>query len=246
MMMSMSDRASTEPSYESWITSFLAQRGHEFLVEVDEQYIADKFNLFGIITDSFDRSCVQLILDNYHMEDDDEEENREVLKRMHERATELFTLIHQRFILTTRGLKMMEQKYRNNGFGECPLITCNYQPLIPYGAYNELEKNTVKLFCPSCERLYHPSRVRHREIDGAFFGNTFANLFLITYPKYKINIPEQTEMPAPRVFGIMVHPDAYEVSQRAIEVAEQKLRQRNRRNTVFLIFFLERCFEKGI
>merc|ERR1719192_2082758 len=103
-MMSISDaeRGSSEPSYESWITSFLAQRGHEFLCEVDDQYIADKFNVFGIVNNQFDRTCKELILDSYHVSVEDEEDQREHLHRIHARAEQIFTLIHQRFILTTR------------------------------------------------------------------------------------------------------------------------------------------------
>ncbi len=31
-----------------WIKWFLSLEGHEFLVEIDEEYIKDQFNLYGL------------------------------------------------------------------------------------------------------------------------------------------------------------------------------------------------------
>jgi hypothetical protein len=43
-------------------------------------------------------------------------------------------------------------------------------------------QSTVKLFCPRCEDVYYPRSKYHGNLDGAYFGTTFAHLFQLSYP----------------------------------------------------------------
>ena len=56
------------------------------------------------------------------------EELTEEQQDMVESAAEiLYGLIHVRFILSSRGMNTMLDKYRNNDFGRCPRALCNSQ-----------------------------------------------------------------------------------------------------------------------
>lgn len=43
--------------------------------------------------------------------------------------------------------------------------------------------DTVKLYCPNCGDIYSPPSSKYAEVDGAFFGTSFAPLFFQTYPE---------------------------------------------------------------
>jgi len=73
-------------------------------------------------------------------------------------ATDLYGLIHARYILTPRGLQIMREKYLTARFGKCPKVLCENQPVLPIGMSEELKISRVKVFCPRCEDVYIPKR----------------------------------------------------------------------------------------
>ena len=46
--------------------------------------------------------------------------------------------------------------YQETIFGQCPRVYCNNHPMLPIGLSDELGKETLKVFCPSCRDVYRP------------------------------------------------------------------------------------------
>ncbi|KAG8363468.1 hypothetical protein BUALT_Bualt19G0025600 [Buddleja alternifolia] len=227
-----SDVSGSDGDDTSWISWFCNLRGNEFFCEVDDEYIQDDFNLCGLSSQvPYYDYALDLILDveSSHGDMFTEEQNELV-----ESAAEmLYGLIHVRYILTTKGMAAMLEKYKNYDFGRCPRVYCCGQPCLPVGQSDIPRSSTVKIYCPKCEDVYYPRSkyqgsilslycssmtlkyfeffVTHlemifltgKDIDGAYFGTTFPHLFLMTYGHLKPQKPTQNYVP--RVFGFKMH-----------------------------------------
>nr|CCA16806.1 casein kinase II subunit beta putative [Albugo laibachii Nc14] len=186
----------------SWITWFCSLRENDFLCEVDEEYIEDDFNLTGLsgIVPYYEYA-LDLILD---IENPNEQHLTQMQQEMVESAAEmLYGLIHARYILTTKGMAAMLEKYRNVEFGRCHRVFCQGQPVLPVGQSDGPRHTTVNVFCPKCREIYFPKSQRAGQIDGAYFGSTFPHMFLMTH-SYLVPAPP-TQTYTPRVFGYKVH-----------------------------------------
>lgn len=197
-----SDVSGSDGEDTSWISWFCSLRGNEFFCEVDENYIQDDFNLCGLSSQvPYYDYALDLILDveSSHGDMFSEEQN-EIIESA---AEMLYGLIHVRYILTTKGLGAMLEKYKNAEFGRCPRVFCCGQPCLPVGQSDISRQSNVKIFCPKCEDIYTPQSRFQDNLDGAYFGSTFPHLFLMTYGHLK---PQQTSQDyIPRVFGFKVH-----------------------------------------
>nr|XP_031859735.1 uncharacterized protein CI109_004807 [Kwoniella shandongensis]KAA5526807.1 hypothetical protein CI109_004807 [Kwoniella shandongensis] len=165
----------------SWISWFLSTKGNEYFAEVDEDYILDRFNLTGLngeVVQEYSRA-LNLITDNL----DDESLDDDVREAVETSARFLYGLIHARYIVTSRGLAKMLEKYRKADFGRCPRVYCYSQPLLPVGLSDIPYQKAVKLYCPRCEDIYSPKSNRHGTIDGAYFGTTFPHMLFMVYPQ---------------------------------------------------------------
>lgn len=109
-------------------------------------------------------------------------------------------------------------QYAAKEFGTCPLVQCAGQPVLPVGLKDEMGADTVKIFCPKCQCVYHPPPVRSRSshhggagaagVDGAAFGTTFPHLFLMTFSNLVPDRLPPDSAYVPRVFGFRVHMSA--------------------------------------
>lgn len=172
----------------SWISWFLSSKGNEYFCEVDEDFILDRFNLTGLNNEIVNYpQALDLITDN--LDDDIQDDFRASLDVQ---ARLLYGLIHARWIVTTRGLAKMLEKYKRIEFGRCPRVLCQQQPLLPVGLTDVPYEKSVKLYCGRCEDIYSPKSSRHGSIDGAYFGTTFPHLLFLVYPSL---IPPKTGPP---------------------------------------------------
>ncbi|KAL2514040.1 Casein kinase II subunit beta [Forsythia ovata] len=173
-----------------------------YFVRLTDEYIQDDFNLCGLSSQvPYYDYALDLILDveSSHGDMFTEEQNELI-----ESAAEmLYGLIHVRYILTSKGMAAMLEKYKNYDFGRCPRVYCSGQPCLPVGQSDIPRSSTVKLYCPKCEDIYYPRSKYQGNIDGAYFGTTFPHLFLMTYGHLKPQKPTQSFVP--RVFGFKLH-----------------------------------------
>ncbi|CAL9756518.1 unnamed protein product [Musa acuminata subsp. burmannicoides] len=197
-----SDVSGSDGEDTSWISWFCNLRGNEFFCEVDDEYIQDDFNLCGLSSQvPYYDYALDLILDveSSHGDLFTEEQNELV-----ESAAEmLYGLIHVRYILTSKGMAAMLEKFKNYDFGRCPRVYCCGQPCLPVGQSDIPRSSTVKIYCPKCEDIYYPRSKYQGNVDGAYFGTTFPHLFLMTYGHLKPQKPSQRY--TPRVFGFKIH-----------------------------------------
>ncbi|KAG7639722.1 Casein kinase II subunit beta-like [Arabidopsis thaliana x Arabidopsis arenosa] len=197
-----SDVSGSEGDDTSWISWFCNLRGNEFFCEVDEDYIQDDFNLCGLSGQvPYYDYALDLILD---VESSNGDMFTEEQHEMVESAAEmLYGLIHVRYILTTKGMAAMMEKYKNYDFGRCPRVFCCGQSCLPVGQSDIPRSSTVKIYCPKCEDIYYPRSKYQGNIDGAYFGTTFPHLFLMAYGNMKPQKPAQNYVP--KIFGFKVH-----------------------------------------
>jgi casein kinase II subunit beta len=184
-----------------WIQRFCGLKGHDFFAEVEEEYIRDNFNLYGLRgrIQYYDHALEMTL--STEAPDEDDLADTEFLE-IYRDATDLYGLIHARYIVSPRGLQVMREKYLKGAFGTCPRVLCDRQHVLPLGTSEELRVARVKVFCPKCEQVYAP-KTKYGELDGSYFGTSFPQIFLQSYPSL---VPVETPRPyIPRIFGFKVH-----------------------------------------
>jgi len=172
-----------------------------FFVEIEEEYIHDEFNLTGLSSEvPYYEYALDMILDadppNADLLTEEQQETVDAAAEM------LYGLIHARYLLTSKGLQAMYNKFNDIAFGRCNRVYCEMQPLLPVGTSDQPRKSTVNLYCPRCNDIYYPKSSRHSSIDGAYFGTTFPHLFFMTYPS--AIPPPPTNVYIPRIFGFKI------------------------------------------
>ncbi|KAJ9402512.1 hypothetical protein DTO282F9_708 [Paecilomyces variotii] len=204
----------------SFIFQFISSRGNEYFCEIDEEYLTDRFNLTGLNTEvQYYQYALDLITDVFDLDADDE-----LREQIEKSARHLYGLVHARYIVTTRGLAKMLDKYKKGDFGKCPRVACEQHPLLPMGLSDLPNVKTVKLYCAKCEDIYNPKSSRHASIDGAYFGTSFHNILFQVYPSL---IPEKSiRRYEPRVFGFRVHAAAALARWQDRQRSEMKARLR--------------------
>ncbi|KAG6008970.1 casein kinase 2 regulatory subunit [Claviceps maximensis] len=201
-----------------WRDWFISSRGNEYFCEIDEEYLNDRFNLTGLNTEvQYYQYALDLVTDVFDLDCDDE--MRETIEKS---ARHLYGLVHARYIVTTRGLGKMLEKYKKAEFGKCPRVNCHSHPLLPMGLSDVPNSKPVKLYCGRCEDTYNPKSSRHATIDGAYFGTSFHNIIFQVYPAL---IPSKSaERYVPRVYGFRVHAPAALVRWQNVKRDEMRRR----------------------
>ncbi|KAJ3071262.1 casein kinase 2 regulatory subunit [Podochytrium sp. JEL0797] len=192
-----------------WIEWFLSLKGNEFFCEIDEDYINDRFNLTGISSEvPHYQDAFALMTDNLDADHDLDTLPDNMRMEIETSARHLYGLIHARFIITTRGLVKMFEKFRHAEFGRCPRVLCHNQAVLPVGLSDVPGYRSVMLFCPRCEDCYAPPSRRHAVVDGAYFGTTFPHLLIQVYPQLMPTKPNDRYVP--KIFGFKIHTIAEE------------------------------------
>lgn len=175
--------------------------GHEYLCEVDLEFIEDGFNLQGLRDKvEFQQESMEMIAKTTPIDEDNL--SNEKFIEVQQDAADLQGLIHARQILTPKGLAEMKKKQEEGRFGTCPRVNCERQSVIPVGISDELRYSRVKIFCPRCEDVYIPKTQYKMDLDGAYFGCTFPHLLLSNFPDLVPQPPTKNQVP--KIFGYKV------------------------------------------
>lgn len=174
------------------------------MCQIDESYIVDAFNMTGLNEMVVQyRDARQMILDTAPSEDDSETEYYAHKRIVEKAAISLYGLIHQRYVLSLEGTLDINQKYRRRVYGICPRVKCFGTHVLPVGMSDVLGDSTVKLYCASCFDVYEPPLLKHRTLDGAFFGTGLPHMFYMTHPQLRpIAATQKYEA---KLFGFKMH-----------------------------------------
>lgn len=142
-----------------------------------------------------------MILSNYSPTEEDLQ-NEEFLE-LNQEASDLYGLIHSRFIVTQRGLSKLYNKFLNSTYGYCPRALCDRQKVLPVGLSDELRTSRVKVFCPKCEEVYIP-KFKSINVDGAYFGTSVPHIFLKTF-KEAVVLPPRIFNYEPKIQGFRIY-----------------------------------------
>lgn len=148
-----------EDAAQTWIEWYCSIRSNAFLVEVDEEFITDDFNMTGLAAEvPYYDHALDTILDN---ELRTAEPLTEAQQETIDAAAELlYGLAHARFLLTARGLAAVLEKFNVAAYGRCPRVHCDGQAMLPVGTSDAPRKAAVALFCPRCNDIYHPKSAK--------------------------------------------------------------------------------------
>lgn len=190
MLITSSEEYETSSSTLDWIDRFMDSFSGPFLVRVDQTFIDDPFNLFGLSESIKGYDTIIRVL------------RGEEISVPYESATKLYYMIHQRYIISKKGLESMQGIISTGIFGKCRRVFCKGFSLVPIGLSESPNHSTAKLFCNQCKQLYEPLSELSK-IDGCTFGPTFPHLFILMYknlfPKRKEDI-----LYTPRIFGFKI------------------------------------------
>ena len=121
---------------------------------------------------------------------------------LNQEASDLYGLIHARYINTACGMAKVYHKFLSSLYGTCPRALCDRQKVLPVGLSDSLKVSRFKVYCPRCEEVYVP-KFRSVNIDGAFFGTSFPHHFLKHY-KQAVILPPKIYYYEPKIFGFKI------------------------------------------
>lgn len=116
---------------------------------------ADEFNMTGLASTKNYSLARDIILDLEHTLKPSE------LEIVEKDSKILYLFIHQRWVCSKPGCKMMAVRVQNREFGKCPRWHCGGVGGIPCGLSNDYGVSSAYLFCPRCNDIYLPTLSRN-------------------------------------------------------------------------------------
>lgn len=171
------------------------------MLAVPTEYIEDDFNLAELQAKTGDcyEDALDVLLDEYI------DDYSPTVERA---ASLLYSLIHQRYVISKQGLAKMAERYVAGDFGVCPRILCEGTNVVPAGVTDIPGQHAMKLFCPKCKDLFYPASTKFHGVDGCAWGSSFASLFFLTFPHLLPDLLDCPEDYVPKVYGFALHPSS--------------------------------------
>lgn len=184
---------------ETWVEKFLSRPTSNLFVRVDKEFLQNSFNITGIklLVEHFS-PAYELIRQNTTKTAPPDVD----LATIEKEAEVVYGIIHARYLQTKVGLKQMYTKYYSYAFQTCPRVYCKKATCLPYGVSEELNKHSVQFFCPYCNDVYIADPM-YKNVDGAYFGNSWVHIFYQTYLMGK-TIPNPPRLYVPKIYGFKI------------------------------------------
>lgn len=166
-----------------WITKFRKRPGNEWLVEVDRDFLNDFTNFVALDEEisHMSQGLHVILSDGLYLDANGNSKIRSKTEGKYlEAAERLYGLVHVRYLLTNKGLNNILLRYKEKTYGVCPRHFCHKTTVLPIGMSDTIGEGNVKIYCPSCEDVYHSSLPQAP--DGAFFGTSLPQMFFMAYP----------------------------------------------------------------
>lgn len=127
-----------------------------------------------------------------------------------------FPLISPAFVFRVNSCAFISsnqhEKFQNVDFGRCPRVYCQGQAVLPVSLSDIPRSYSVNVYCPKCQDLFYPRSTKQANLDGAYFGTTFAHLFLLLHPDTIPLEPQQSYVP--RIYGFRINASSAYYKQR--------------------------------
>ena len=197
-------------SVQEWVDWYLSLPRAKYFVRIDKEFLHNISNYYGIKQkiNHFDAAFQLMINNNVPPELGNMELDSEAWL-IEQQAEILYGFIHSLYIMTSKGLSLMKEKYDKGEFPKCPRVLCNGIYCLPYGISETINEYSVKLYCPNCNDIFNKTDKNIPAIDGAFFGPSWVHSFVLKYPTI---LPK--ELPhtyIPKLFGFtIIHPEEEE------------------------------------
>ncbi|KAH0791363.1 Casein kinase II regulatory subunit family protein [Histomonas meleagridis] len=190
--------------YLPWVNQIC--RIQPWLVEVDLCFITSPKIVNAIVGDKMlFKAAMEIITDRHNNKNFWDIKNPnflENLRTINLEAIRIYSLIHAKFIVTNKGLKLMKKKINSGIYGKCPRFLCKGNNLIPFGKSSEPEQNQVELYCTSCNDGYRCEDKKGSKLDGSFFGPKFPKAYIRKYRTQKQNSCENIK---PTIYGFRLY-----------------------------------------
>jgi Casein kinase II regulatory subunit len=214
-----------------WVRQFLSRCHRDVLLPIPKDFCADNFNLIllppvieqiGGGSKLTEEKCptnsmqqqkrYPVFRQALRLLTNDDPLPTNIPETLEEAVTALYLLLHQRYIISPRGLDMIRRRFLlgrrdlssyNNAspiFGRCPNLSCQGMPLLPIGDSDQFRSFST----PRCDALsstsYNIDDTNHRakrycavcgkvyyhwdsKVDGCAWGTSFCHLFLMVCGK---------------------------------------------------------------
>ena len=208
-----------------WVIRFRKRHGNEWLEEIDRDFLRDYTNLTGLDEEiCYLSHGLHIILsDGLYLDSNGNSKIRTKNEDKHLEAAEmLYSLVHARYMLTSKGLEKLFKKYKEGFYGSCPRYYCEKTTVLPIGMSNKLGQGNVKTYCPSCEDIYHTELPGNEPADGASFGTSLPQMFFMAYPA--LHSSPTIGHYVPKLFGFKIHSS---VEYQHSEITAFKMRQKS-------------------
>lgn len=100
------------------------------------------------------------------------------------------------------------EEFERGSFGCCPRYYCKGAGVLPLGLSNSPAEGNVVVFCPLCQDIFElPRSHASTDLDGAFFGPTFAHVLVQLRPEIICRSHDKSDSPAfyaPKIYGFAV------------------------------------------